>query len=113
MNSVWVSFGIFSTYLLNFFGLHWRTIGFIYSAMSFLCVFAVYIIPESPLWTLTFCRRKKDVQEETLKSLKWLYKDEKVSTINIDFFYYNLNGIKKFSNSLFFIHFTDIAKKLR
>lgn len=82
MNSVWVSFGIFLTYVLNYFDLHWRTIAVIYAAMSFLCMFAVYAIPESPQWFVAFRRRRNEdehFEKMCMQSVNWFYNDKKVS----------------------------------
>jgi facilitated trehalose transporter len=83
MNSVWVSFGIFSTYLLNFFGLNWRTIGYVYATMSFLCIFAIYFIPESPHWLLILNKKSEEDHKilQTQKSFQWFYKRKQVSKL--------------------------------
>lgn len=80
MNSVWVSFGIFLTYLLNYFHLHWRTIGYAYAVISSLCILAVLVVPESPQYLLVF---NKNVNEERRRaqvksSYAWLYRNQQV-----------------------------------
>ncbi|CRL02509.1 CLUMA_CG015222, isoform A [Clunio marinus] len=60
MNSVWVSFGIFITYFLNYFDLHWRTIGYAYAVLSSLCILAILIVPESSQWLLVFNKKVND-----------------------------------------------------
>lgn len=83
MNSVWVSFGIFSTYLLNFFDLNWRSIGYVYAILSFLCIFAVYFVPESPHWLFMIneCNDDDEKKMKTIESLKWIYKKKQVNNL--------------------------------
>ena len=80
MNSVWVSFGIFSTYLLNYFHLNWRFIGWIYASVSLLSMALILIVPESPHWILYFNDKHSKEQKFTeLKScLAWIYRSPKV-----------------------------------
>lgn len=83
MNSVWVSFGIFSTYLLNYFHLNWHLIGCIYAGVSLLSMLLILVVPESPHWLLFF---NKNVREEEKlvqlkKCLSWFYKDTEVSFV--------------------------------
>lgn len=80
MNSVWVSFGIFSTYLLNYFHLNWRYIGWIYAGISLISMMLILIVPESPHWILYFNDKLLDEQKFLqLKScLAWIYRSPKV-----------------------------------
>lgn len=80
MNSVWVSFGIFSTYLLNYFHLNWHLIGWIYAAMSLVSLLLILIVPESSHWILFFNPNVTDeVKRAQLKKcLSWLYRDTEV-----------------------------------
>lgn len=80
MNSVWVSFGIFSTYLLNFFHLNWRLIGWIYAAVSLVSMLLILIVPESPHWILYFNAKSSDEQKfsQLKSSLAWIYRSPKV-----------------------------------
>lgn len=82
MNSVWVSFGIFLTYFLNYFNLHWRTIGFIYAIVSSLCFLAVMMVPESPHYLLVFNQKVSEEKrrDQVKASFAWLYRrNQKVS----------------------------------
>lgn len=83
MNSVWVSFGIFLTYILNYFYLHWRTIGYAYAVVSSLCILAVLVVPESPQWLLVFNRKESDERKrnQVKTSLDWIYKNQQVSEL--------------------------------
>jgi facilitated trehalose transporter len=86
MNSVWVSFGIFLTYVLNYFELHWRTIGYTYAVVSSLCILAVLVVPESPQWLLVFNRKAGDDRrrDQVRASYDWLYKNQQVGAkINV------------------------------
>lgn len=80
LNSVWVSFGIFLTYILNYFDLHWRTIGYAYAVMSSLCILAILIIPESPQWLLVFNKKVKEERrrEQVKSTFSWLYRNQQV-----------------------------------
>lgn len=80
LNSVWVSFGIFLTYILNYFNLNWRTIGYAYAVMSSLCILTILVIPESPQWLLVFNNKVKDERrrEQAKSSYAWLYKNQQV-----------------------------------
>lgn len=80
MNSVWVSFGIFLTFLLNYFDLHWRTISYTYAVVSSLCILAVLIVPESPQWLLVFNRKAGDERrrDQVKSSFDWIYKNQQV-----------------------------------
>lgn len=84
MNSVWVSFGIFLTYILNYFNLHWRTIGFTYAVVSSLCILAVLTVPESPQWLLVFNKKESDERkrDQVKASFAWIYKNQQVSSFN-------------------------------
>jgi facilitated trehalose transporter len=97
MNSFWVSFGIFLTYLLNYFNLHWRTIGYAYAVMSSLCIIAIFIVPESPSWLLVFSKSSEERRRDQVKStFSWLYRNQQVKRLwcltvcmtitNIDFY---------------------------
>ena len=81
MNSVWVSFGIFLTYILNYFNLHWRTIGFAYAVISSLCILAVIVIPESPQWLLVFNKTKSEERKriQVQGSYDWIYRNQQVT----------------------------------
>lgn len=80
LNSVWVSFGIFLTYILNYFNLNWRTIGYAYSVLSSLCILAIILIPESPQWLLAFNQKVKEERrrEQAKASYAWLYRNQQV-----------------------------------
>lgn len=80
MNSFWVSFGIFGTYMLNYFDLHWRTIGYAYAVMSSFCILAVLIVPESPQWLLVFNKKVSEERKrvQVKSSFSWLYKNQQV-----------------------------------
>lgn len=80
MNSVWVSFGIFLTYMLNYFHLHWRSIGYAYAVVSSLCILAVLIVPESPQWLLVFNRRvgEERRRDQVKSTYMWLYRNQQV-----------------------------------
>lgn len=80
MNSVWVSFGIFSTYLLNYFHLNWHLIGWIYAAMSLVSLLLILIVPESSHWILFFNPNVTDEEKraQLKKCLSWLYRDTEV-----------------------------------
>lgn len=81
MNSVWVSFGIFLTYILNYYNLHWRTISYAYAVMSSLCILAVLIVPESPQWLLVFNKNESEERKrvQVQASFDWIYKNQQVS----------------------------------
>lgn len=81
MNSVWVSFGIFLTYLLNYFHLNWHLIGWIYAAVSLLSMLLILFVPESTHWILFFNQSVNEEQKlvQLKKSLGWLYRDPAVS----------------------------------
>lgn len=81
MNSVWVSFGIFLTYFLNYFQFNWRLISWIYSAISLISMVLVYFVPESPHWLLFFNKGANEDQKrvQVKKCLSWFYHDAKVS----------------------------------
>jgi MFS family permease len=81
MNSVWVSFGIFLTYLLNYFHLNWHLIGWIYAAVSLLSMLLILFVPESTHWILFFNHRASEEQKllQLKKSLSRLYRDPAVS----------------------------------
>jgi MFS family permease len=83
MNSVWVSFGIFSTYLLNYFQLNWHLIGWIYAVMSIVSLLLILIVPESSHWILFFNSNVTDeVKRAQLKKcISWLYRDPEVILI--------------------------------
>lgn len=80
MNSVWVSFGIFLTYALNYFSMHWRTISFAYAVTSSLCIFAVVVVPESPHWLLVFNKTESEERKraQVKVSYAWLYRKQQV-----------------------------------
>jgi facilitated trehalose transporter len=79
MNSVWVSFGIFLTYMLNYFNLHWRTIGYAYAVVSSLSVLGILLVPESPSWILVFSRSSKERRRnQAYTTFTWLYKNQQV-----------------------------------
>lgn len=80
MNSVWVSFGIFSTYLLNYFHLNWHLIGWIYAAMSLVSLLLILTVPESSHWILFFNPNVTDEMKraQLKKCLSWLYRDSEV-----------------------------------
>ncbi|XP_070491984.1 glucose transporter GlcP-like [Chironomus tepperi] len=86
MNSVWVSFGIFSTYLLNYFHLNWRLIGWIYAGVSLLSMALILIVPESPHWILYFNDKLSDEQKfSQLKScVAWIYRSPKIASVQYD-----------------------------
>lgn len=86
MNSVWVSFGIFLTYILNYFYLHWRTIGYAYAVVSSLCILAVLIVPESPQWLLVFNKKESDERKrnQAKASFAWIYKNQQVSSFTLN-----------------------------
>lgn len=82
MNSVWVSFGIFLTYLLSYCNLHWRSIGFAYAVISSLSILAVLIVPESPSWLLVFSKASEERRRDQVKStFAWLYKNQQVRRV--------------------------------
>lgn len=85
MNSVWVSFGIFLTYILNYFNLHWRTIGYAYAVMSLLCILAVLYLPESPQWLLVFNKGESDEKKrfQVQASFNWIYKNQQVGLTSV------------------------------
>lgn len=80
MNSVWVSFGIFITYLLNFLHLNWNLIAYIYAAVSLLSMLLIFPVPESSHWILFFNHHVRDEEKfaQLRKSLTWLYRDPEV-----------------------------------
>lgn len=80
MNSVWVSFGIFLTYALNYYSMHWRTISFAYAVSSSLCIFAVVSVPESPHWLLVFNKTESGERKraQVKVSYAWLYRRQQV-----------------------------------
>lgn len=80
MNSVWVSFGIFLTYFLNYFHFDWRIIGYVYAGTSLLSMVLIYFVPESPHWIMYFNYKKSQEQKlgELKKCLSWIYRSTKV-----------------------------------
>ncbi|CRK98490.1 CLUMA_CG011847, isoform A [Clunio marinus] len=84
MNSVWVSFGIFLTYFLNYFNLHWRTIGYVYALMSSLCFLAIFVVPESPQWLLVFNKKENDERkrDQVKSTFSWLYRKQQISEVH-------------------------------
>lgn len=93
MNSVWVSFGIFSTYLLNYLHLNWHLIAWIYAAVSFCSMLLILLVPESSHWTLFFNQHVREEERfaQLRKSLTWLYRDPEVNFNQ--FFYMKINVI--------------------
>ena len=84
MNSFWVSFGIFLTYLLNYMNLEWRTIGYTYAVSSSLCILAILVVPESPSWLLVFSKASEERRRDQAKSTySWLYKNQQVKLYDI------------------------------
>lgn len=85
LNSVWVSVGIFLTYSLNYFHLHWKIIGWIYTGISAMTILAIAIVPESPHWLMAFNNKKTDLEkrDQAKRSLSWLYRDNQVRRNNI------------------------------
>ncbi|CAO1410880.1 unnamed protein product [Diamesa tonsa] len=82
LNSVWVSFGIFLTYLLNFFGLQWRSISFTFCIFSIITILAIFLFaPESPHWLIAMNKDKSEEAnvDEAKKSLSKLYRDNQAS----------------------------------
>lgn len=81
MNSVWVSFGIFLTYILNYFNLHWKTIAYVYAVISSLCTLAIIVLPESPQWLLVFNKTKNEERKriQVKAAFDWIYKNQQVS----------------------------------
>lgn len=78
LNSVWVSFGIFLTYLLNFFGLQWRSISFTFCIFSIITTLAIFLFaPESPHWLIALNKDKSEEGnvDEAKSSLSKLYRD--------------------------------------
>lgn len=80
LNSFWVSFGIFMTYMLNYFDLHWRTISYTYAVLSSVCILAILVVPESPQWLLVFNKSSSEERkrEQVRSSFAWLYKKQQV-----------------------------------
>lgn len=93
MNSVWVSFGIFLTYVLNYFNLHWRTIGYAYAVLSSLCILAVFVVPESPQWLLVFNKKEREERkrDQVKTSFAWLYKKQQVGGVWCSLRHYTIN----------------------
>lgn len=80
LNSVWVSLGIFLTYLLNYFHLNWRLIGWIYALMSLLSMAMIYSLPESPHWIIFFNHKSSEEQkqQQLRKCISWFYRNPAV-----------------------------------
>lgn len=84
MNSFWVSFGIFLTYLLNYLHMEWRTIGYTYAVISSLCILAILVVPESPSWLLVFSKDSEERKRDQAKStFSWLYRNQQVKIYDI------------------------------
>lgn len=71
LNSVAVSLGILLTYGLNIY-FEWRTISFIFAALSSVTLLVLLRIPESPNWIVAFSEKKK--HSAALLSLEWFYR---------------------------------------
>lgn len=80
MNSVWVSLGIFLTYLLNYFHLNWHLIGWVYAAISLVSMFFILLVPESCHWILFFNQKVREEEKfvQLKKCLSWLYRNPEV-----------------------------------
>lgn len=74
LNSVFCTFGI----LLNcLFGVwfRWRIMAMIYGFLVIIVLVALWYVPESPHWLISF---KRDTHSAA-KSLRWLYKNNEVN----------------------------------
>lgn len=80
MNSVWVSFGIFFTYLLNYFHLNWHLIAWIYATVSLFSMVLIFFVPESSHWIMFFNRNREEGEKliQLKKCIDWLYRDPEV-----------------------------------
>lgn len=81
MNSVWVSFGIFSTYLLNYLHFNMHFIAWIYAAVSLLSMLLIFFVPESSHWILFFNHHVREEEKfaQLRKTLAWLYRNPEVN----------------------------------
>lgn len=123
LNSVAVSLGILVTYLLNIY-FNWRTIGFVFAALSLLTLFskitlpnwyklicyqiisclllALIKLPESPSWIVALSHERRN--SEALLSLQWIYRRRHVNKqISYRNFYFATTESFLFSFSLFSI----------
>lgn len=73
-----VLIGILTSYLLGHF-LYWRTAATVLSAFSALCFFAIFLIPESPVWLIS-----RDNVKEATESLKWLRNETTATAVNAE-----------------------------
>ncbi|KAG5681395.1 hypothetical protein PVAND_010836 [Polypedilum vanderplanki] len=86
MNSVWVSFGIFLTYLLNYFHFNWRNIGWIYALITLLSMILIFYVPESPHWILFFNKKSSDECKDLQlkKCINWIYRCDEIALIQYE-----------------------------
>ncbi|KAI4454690.1 facilitated trehalose transporter tret1-2 -like protein [Holotrichia oblita] len=81
LNSVFVSFGILITCVFGAL-FDWRTMALIYCGIAAFSFCALFFVPESPHWLVTF---KNDVSSAA-KSLKWTYPKQAVFEAQYDIF---------------------------
>ncbi|XP_065222661.1 facilitated trehalose transporter Tret1-like isoform X2 [Planococcus citri] len=72
-----VLIGILTSYILGHF-IYWRTAAAILSILSAVSFFAIFIIPESPVWLIS-----RDKVKEAAESLKWL-RNNQMTTVNAE-----------------------------
>ena len=94
LNSVAVSLGILITYFLNIY-FEWRTIGFLFSALSVMTLLILMKLPESPNWIIALSQKRR--HSEALLSLEWIYRKRHVRQTNF------LSPSTQNSSSLYFI----------
>ncbi|KAK9754058.1 Sugar transporter [Popillia japonica] len=81
LNSVFVSFGILITCVFGAL-FDWRTMALIYCGISAFSFCALFFVPESPHWLVSF----KNDTSSAAKSLKWTYPKQAVFEAQYDIF---------------------------
>ncbi|CAO1413645.1 unnamed protein product [Diamesa serratosioi] len=87
LNSVWVSFGIFVTYLLNFLGLQWRSISLTFTIFSIITTIVIFLLaPESPHWLIALNKNKSEEgnADEAKKSFSQLYHNNQIAVYQFE-----------------------------
>lgn len=81
LNSVFVSFGILITCVFGTL-FDWRTMAFIYCGISGISFCALFFVPETPHWLVTF----RNDSSGAAKSLKWAYPEQGIFQTQYELF---------------------------
>lgn len=77
LNSVFVSTGILLTCVLAQW-FTWREMSVWFGTLAFLSCVAIWLLPESPTWLVSFKRKKR---ETVMAAVKWLNRNPQVMSI--------------------------------